>query len=89
MGKGILDGLPVDDKTFPLKGRTGAINPTDYKKVIVGSCPKCGAPIYGNQVMLKEVPEVFYSCKCNPTREIDKLHDGVWNKEQGMQSEVK
>lgn len=33
--------------------------------VIVGHCPKCGAPIYGSEVLhIGHKPEITYSCCC-------------------------
>lgn len=61
--KSILDGIPVDDKAFPL--RKPPAPPSPLNKVSV--CPVCGAPIYGHDYWLVQPgkePEVVYSCKC-------------------------
>ena len=66
--KSVLDGLPVDNKAFPLQG-VGSCNksPPSSHLVVLSSCPQCGAPIYGNrQVDYGEFPVVQYSCTCTP-----------------------
>jgi len=65
--KSVLDNIPVVEKGFPL----GNSQPMGLKQIvghfkeIVGHCPHCGAPIYG-QTLLEgaEQPTVTYSCRC-------------------------
>jgi len=35
------------------------------KKSIVGKCPICGAPIYGNKEITEKKPKIIYSCDCH------------------------
>lgn len=58
--KSILDNVPVKEtesfrEAFYVKS----------SKPIVGNCPKCGAPIYGERVLLEgDTPSVVHSCDC-------------------------
>lgn len=65
--KSVLDGIPVEDKAFPLhKGGTSAAGcGKDPQLVIVGHCPQCGGPCYGKMtVFANEKPPIVYSCNC-------------------------
>lgn len=62
--KSVLDGVPVDDKAFPLRGQLGGFQESKHLQ-IVGKCSSCGAPIYGDSTILENTePHVKYSCKC-------------------------
>ena len=62
--KSVLDGVPVVDTAFPLRLH----NPPPLDMDIVGSCPKCGSPIYGyKRVAVGAIAPVKYSCTCRVT----------------------
>jgi hypothetical protein len=60
MNKSILDHVKIANKAFPRdKDYVGELG-------VVGSCPKCGSPIYGRKTLLAtDVPEVKFSCVCS------------------------
>lgn len=63
----ILDSTNVDDKAFPLRP-DAAKRPAAVTRPleVVGSCPKCGSPVYGRRtVHAEEVPVVKTTCNCN------------------------
>lgn len=77
--KSILDGIPVDDKQLKEvldKQREQQQELPKWIQVkeklgIVGSCPTCGAPIYGHQVVDADCyPRAKYSCQCVQSRAI-------------------
>ncbi len=58
----ILDGWNVVDKM------DGVVKATTDDQIsgIVGHCPKCGAPIYGQKtVKASEAPVVQHTCTCS------------------------
>lgn len=58
--KSILDGVTVDDTRY----HVGKVKPTTVG-LIVGSCPKCGSPIYGpGKVAMGEKIPIQFSCEC-------------------------
>lgn len=60
ISKSALDGVPVDDRTYQLLSRTNQ-NHLD----IVGHCPQCGSPIYGNKrIAVTASPVSRPSCNC-------------------------
>lgn len=61
--KSLLDGVPVvtTSEFDELMARTKK----KQIKGIVGTCPSCGAPIYGPSICSEEnKPEIIYSCTC-------------------------
>ena len=70
--KSVLDDVPVRDEAFPFRGNVVPVGVTECQSealeplVIVGSCPYCGAPIYGKKVLpsVNDVPPMRYSCRC-------------------------
>lgn len=70
MEKSVFDGMPVNDKAFPLsdKADKGSFFPARDRTEtlgIVGNCRWCNAPIYGKRtVRSDETPLVKYSCSC-------------------------
>jgi hypothetical protein len=66
--KSVLDGIPVEDRAFPLSGAK------DWKRTeaameVVGHCPKCGSPVYGYKYVPEgAAPPVAYSCDCRKAR---------------------
>lgn len=58
--KSILDGIPVEDKAFPL----GKKPEGKALQEVVSQCPACGAPIYGQRMTTETNPSVTYSCFC-------------------------
>ena len=68
--KSVLDDVPVQNEAFPLRGNVVPVGGTTGLEsaplAIVGSCPYCGAPIYGKKVLpsANDVPPVRYSCRC-------------------------
>ena len=64
--KSVLDGITVSDKAFPLGHHpvSQSVMGTEALEV-VGTCPYCGAPIYGKKVVPSDQnPIVKYSCVC-------------------------
>ncbi len=58
--KSILDGVPVDDKAFPLN------KPPVRRTTQVGNCPACGNPIYApTECRSDEQIPVQRTCVCN------------------------
>lgn len=59
--KSILDGVEITYNPQHL-----SLQPTTLKrKEIVGNCPQCGAPVYGDKAVLEGQPaSVTYSCHC-------------------------
>lgn len=57
--KSVLDGVPVNDDKFK-----EAFAPKPPLMGIVGTCPKCGAPVYGHSLTADDKPPVRYSCDC-------------------------
>ena len=69
--KSLLDDVPVDDKAFPLN-KSKLLE--SYPSLdIVGTCPKCGAPIYGMKRILSNVedPSIKYTCECRVAQQKD------------------
>lgn len=71
--KSLLDGVPVDNRAFPL-GKATPVKLADELSV-VGNCPTCGAPIYGSPKVAKQgaVLEVTFACSCHGARTINDL----------------
>lgn len=77
--KSVLDNIEVKDKAFPLEQQR---NPPPWKNVphkplldIVGTCPRCGAPMYGKKRIIQgEEPETVYSCTCRTTQSSQLTH---------------
>jgi hypothetical protein len=61
--KSILDGVPIDDKAFPLIGEKNA---EDNETIgIVSKCSLCGSPIYGpSYIRSNKEPVVRRTCNC-------------------------
>jgi hypothetical protein len=80
--KSALDDIPVDDQAFPLKGGSSTAKSKQEEDdflYTVGSCPKCGAPIYGPwRVADSAAVEAKHSCKCF---EMKSFQDTIQNKE--------
>jgi hypothetical protein len=75
--KSIIDGVPGNDKAFPLNCNEGELLDTPAKSAdlkIVSSCPRCGSPIYGyDKVAADADPRVKLTCNCrtaNPSRDL-------------------
>jgi hypothetical protein len=63
--KSVLDGMPVEDKAFPLRGKLPERKSPPPKLEIVGSCPSCGAPIHGlKTITAGQDAHTTYSCQC-------------------------
>ena len=59
--KSVLGNVPVEEKGFPLHEGDRS---SSYLTV-VGHCPKCGLPIYGDSFIVgNDVPMVRRSCGC-------------------------
>ena len=62
--KSVLDDIFVVEKGFPLGTQS---NERAAVLVVVGNCPKCGAPIYGPRTMFNSGVQrdvVNHTCKC-------------------------
>ncbi len=74
--KSLLDGVEVADNAFPLSenvhrpGRTAKdLFPVQLQ--VVGSCPTCGAPIYGRQYVPLDGPApVQHTCDCRHDKKL-------------------
>ena len=67
MGKSILDGIKVINKAFVLDEDYVPPPREEDVLIIVGNCPKCGAPIYGKKefdVRAKGDPIHCFTCEC-------------------------
>lgn len=67
--KSVLDGVPVsqDENFKKLMSTKESIGPHPSPPLfIVGSCPRCGAPIYGVKTTAPGVvpPAPQYTCSC-------------------------
>lgn len=63
--RSILDGIPVEDKAFPLHQNKGSLAPAAVGRLsVVGNCP-CGAPIYGpKEIPPGTSPDLHRTCAC-------------------------
>ena len=64
--KSVLDNMETKEEGFPLGSSRLAVPP---RLEIVGACPSCGSPIYGNRTIeatCRPVPVVYFSCTCCP-----------------------
>lgn len=62
--KSVLDKQTVVSKGFPLKEQLQGSD--ERSKTLVGNCPTCGSPIYG-QLIIKpeEIPSLsVFTCNC-------------------------
>ncbi len=65
--KSALDGIPVDDRAFPLGGSSTAPQKHEEHQAfaeVVGNCPVCGAPIYGQRRLVVAPPRIARTCAC-------------------------
>ncbi len=63
--KSILDGIEVEDSAFPLRKNLPEQQPSILLLAVVGHCPSCGSPVYGDKyVVAGETPRVTRSCAC-------------------------
>jgi hypothetical protein len=68
--KSVLDDVPVVEVGFPLGTTLPGKKPDQLE--IVGSCPRCGAPIHGKKkVNAGEDPLTTFSCDCRDYRPMD------------------
>ena len=81
--KSCLDGIEVKDKAYPLRGSCTPVWGQEGPEPlgVVGHCPSCGAPIYGNRVLkVNEVPVVSRSCACLPQTQNKTIQDVMQTK---------
>lgn len=76
--KSILEGMEIKEhgmevlKRNPPKGGSSVVY---SRMVVVGHCPQCGSPIYGNRdIGPNEVPCILRSCSCVPVVSAHPLH---------------
>lgn len=64
MSRSLLDNVPVrEEKTFSLDGKSPPSIERTLK--IVSKCPKCGAPIYGDEHIWSTSEAVIkHTCNC-------------------------
>jgi hypothetical protein len=63
--KSVLDNIPVDDKQYKEHMKKWTREEQKPQMTIVSTCPTCGSPIYGHQIIANnEEPEVKRSCRC-------------------------
>lgn len=78
-----LDGVPVHDKAFPLgeKCDKGSVVQSINTLEIVGHCPKCDAPVYGQKrIRSNEQPTVKHSCECYRAQTFKNIQDTMHTK---------